>query len=300
MTRGRRGHAWSTAGTSISTCSRQAAGRAATDVPDDYVVVADRRPASQLDGGRGARARDPSVCRVTRRIRSACRSPRRATPAPPRRSGRGRRAGLPRRRLPRRPRRWSAAYEAAAASREPPATSWCGPVTYLPPAPADGYDLDALATLDATRTRRRPAPAPGEVGAADGDHDLFWSLSFALSAPRRGGGIGGFDEAYVGLRRRGHRLRAARRGRRASSWPGSARRAPTTSTTRSERRRSSTSTTSCATRRCSTPAGDGGRWRAGWTRSRAPGSSRTVRSRMSTKRSDARPIRHRTRTESLV
>ena len=79
--------------------------------------------------------------------------------------------------------------------RDEPGTVWSGPVTYLDPPPADGYDLAALATLDAPHAAR-PAPAPGErlTGA---DPDLFWSLSFACSADawRR---TGGFCEDYVG------------------------------------------------------------------------------------------------------
>ncbi|PKH41781.1 Glycosyltransferase, GT2 family [Nocardioides alpinus] len=79
--------------------------------------------------------------------------------------------------------------------RDEPATIWSGPVTYLEPPPADGYDLSALAGLDSPHPAR-PAPARGE--RLDGaDPDLFWSLSFACSAEawRR---TGGFCEDYVG------------------------------------------------------------------------------------------------------
>ena len=76
-----------------------------------------------------------------------------------------------------------------------PDVVWSGPVTYLDPPPAAGYDLTGLEALDAPHPAR-PAPAPGErlTGA---DPDLFWSLSFALSAEawRR---TGGFCEDYVG------------------------------------------------------------------------------------------------------
>ncbi|KGI70597.1 glycosyltransferase family 2 protein [Mycolicibacterium rufum] len=70
----------------------------------------------------------------------------------------------------------------------------CGPVTYLPPA-ADGYppeDLDALTDPHPAR----PAPPPG-VLQAESNHDLFWSLSFAVSVAtwRR---LGGFCEDYAG------------------------------------------------------------------------------------------------------
>ncbi|MDA0179846.1 galactosyltransferase-related protein [Solirubrobacter phytolaccae] len=71
----------------------------------------------------------------------------------------------------------------------------CGPVSYLPPAPPGGYPstgLDALAKPHPAR------PVPPEDGVQrSGDHTLFWTLSFAVTAPtwRR---IGGFCEAYVG------------------------------------------------------------------------------------------------------
>ncbi|MQW75317.1 glycosyltransferase family 2 protein [Nocardioides sp. dk4132] len=79
--------------------------------------------------------------------------------------------------------------------REDPERVWSGPVTYLPPAGPGGYPLDRLGELDAPHPAR-PAPAPGEV-ATGGDPDLFWSLSFAMSA-QSWERTGGFDEAYVG------------------------------------------------------------------------------------------------------
>jgi GT2 family glycosyltransferase len=87
----------------------------------------------------------------------------------------------------------TAAY--ADAVREQPGTVWSGPVTYLPPPGPDGYDLARLAELDAPHPAR-PAPAPGER-AHDADPDLFWSLSFALSAAAWSR-AGGFHEGYVG------------------------------------------------------------------------------------------------------
>ncbi|MBO0678589.1 glycosyltransferase family 2 protein [Mycolicibacterium sp. S2-37] len=70
-----------------------------------------------------------------------------------------------------------------------------GPVTYLPPPPRDGYPIDDLAAL--TRPHpARPAPGPTELITAD-DHDLFWSLSFAVSAGTWRL-LGGFCEQYVG------------------------------------------------------------------------------------------------------
>lgn len=68
-----------------------------------------------------------------------------------------------------------------------------GPVSYLPP--ADDYDLDGLADL-ADPHPARPVPADGEVLRAE-DHRLFWSLSFALTAPTWTR-LGGFCEAYAG------------------------------------------------------------------------------------------------------
>ncbi|MBE7325724.1 glycosyltransferase family 2 protein [Nocardioides sp. Y6] len=81
------------------------------------------------------------------------------------------------------------------AVRMRPDVVWSGPVTYLPPAPVAGYDLDRLAEMDDPHPAR-PAPAPGElvVGA---DPDLFWSLSFACSADAWRT-TGGFCEDYVG------------------------------------------------------------------------------------------------------
>ncbi len=77
---------------------------------------------------------------------------------------------------------------------EEPDTLWSGPVTYLPPSDGD-YDLARLSAMDNPH-RARPAPRPGAV-ERDGTHELFWSLSFALT-PALWQRIGGFDEAYVG------------------------------------------------------------------------------------------------------
>ena len=78
---------------------------------------------------------------------------------------------------------------------EEPDTVWSGPVTYLDPPPADGYDLTALELVDSPH-RARPAPRAGER-LRGADPDLFWSLSFACSAEawQR---TGGFCEDYVG------------------------------------------------------------------------------------------------------
>jgi GT2 family glycosyltransferase len=83
----------------------------------------------------------------------------------------------------------------AACVGEEPWTIWSGPVTYLSPPPATGYDLRRLEGLDDPHPAR-PAPPPG-VRMLGADPDLFWSLSFALSATvwRR---VGGFCEEYHG------------------------------------------------------------------------------------------------------
>lgn len=71
----------------------------------------------------------------------------------------------------------------------------CGTVSYLPPPPTCGYRLDDLPG-SAPPHPGRPAPADGEV-VTGGDHRLFWSLSFAVTATtwQR---IGGFCERYTG------------------------------------------------------------------------------------------------------
>ncbi|MDQ2814404.1 MAG: glycosyltransferase family 2 protein [Actinomycetota bacterium] len=81
------------------------------------------------------------------------------------------------------------------AAGEPDPTVLCGPVAYLPPPPADGYQLSALAELG----RPHPArPVPPETGTqSGGDHTLFWSLSFAVRA-KLWRELGGFCEQYSG------------------------------------------------------------------------------------------------------
>ncbi|MGI5128169.1 glycosyltransferase family 2 protein [Pseudonocardia sp. CA-107938] len=71
----------------------------------------------------------------------------------------------------------------------------CGPVAYLPPAPDGGYPATGLDRLAAPHPAR-PAPADHET-LDSADHELFWSLSFAVTAPVWAE-IGGFTEAYVG------------------------------------------------------------------------------------------------------
>lgn len=83
-------------------------------------------------------------------------------------------------------------YEEAAG--EAPGDLLCGPVTYLAPddRPRTVHELPPLTDPHPVR----PAPADDEL-VRGGDHDLFWSLSFAVTAGtwRR---LGGFCEEYVG------------------------------------------------------------------------------------------------------
>jgi GT2 family glycosyltransferase len=80
------------------------------------------------------------------------------------------------------------------ASDEAPGDLLCGPVHYLDPPSANGYDLDELPSP--TGHPARPVPAANHL-VRKGDHELFWSLSFAVTA-RTWREIGGFDECYEG------------------------------------------------------------------------------------------------------
>lgn len=81
------------------------------------------------------------------------------------------------------------------AARHTPPSLLCGPVSYLPPPPRSGYRLSSLAGLGRPHPARPVPPETGEL--ADGDHTLFWSVSFAVRASlwRE---LGGFCEQYVG------------------------------------------------------------------------------------------------------
>ena len=71
----------------------------------------------------------------------------------------------------------------------------CGPVTYLPPPRgSEGYPMALEPMINPHPAR--PAPPDGDV-VSSGDYELFWSLSFALTAAtwRR---IGGFYDRYRG------------------------------------------------------------------------------------------------------
>lgn len=71
----------------------------------------------------------------------------------------------------------------------------CGPVTYLPPPGPLGYDLDHVHELRRPHPAR-PAPPAGTVLTGT-DHNLFWSLSFAVTAATWNR-IGGFCTEYTG------------------------------------------------------------------------------------------------------
>jgi len=71
----------------------------------------------------------------------------------------------------------------------------CGPVTYLPPPGPSGYDLDHIHELRHPHPAR-PAPPAGAVLTGT-NYDLFWSLSFALTADTWNR-IGGFCTEYTG------------------------------------------------------------------------------------------------------
>jgi hypothetical protein len=87
-----------------------------------------------------------------------------------------------------------ARYSAAVASPEGRRGLLAGPVTYLPPAPREGWTAKSLSEHRAPH-RARPVPAAGTLEV--GDHRLFWSLSFALTA-ETWDRVGGFCPDYVG------------------------------------------------------------------------------------------------------
>ena len=81
------------------------------------------------------------------------------------------------------------------AGQDPSPRLLCGPVSYLPPPPPGGYDLDRVAGLAGPHPAR-PHPEEDET-LRGGDLRLFWSLSFAVR-PDVWEQIGGFCEEYVG------------------------------------------------------------------------------------------------------
>jgi N-acetylglucosaminyl-diphospho-decaprenol L-rhamnosyltransferase len=80
-------------------------------------------------------------------------------------------------------------YRRAAEKR--PDALLCGPVGYLPEGRHDPESFEGVAHFH----NFRPRPEAGEL--QEGEHRLFWSLSFAVSAStwQR---VGGFDERYEG------------------------------------------------------------------------------------------------------
>ena len=88
-----------------------------------------------------------------------------------------------------------AAYARRGRTRRRADSLLCGPVAYLPPPPAR-----RVRPRPARRSSRlhpgRPAPAAGDRQRG-GDHRLFWSLSFALTA-RCGAGSAGSASEYPG------------------------------------------------------------------------------------------------------
>lgn len=82
----------------------------------------------------------------------------------------------------------------AEAGRRAPDDLLCGPVTYLPQGLLPETP-EALAAATAPHPAR-PAPEAGDL-ERDGVHDLFWSLSFALT-PATWDRIGGFCEEFTG------------------------------------------------------------------------------------------------------
>ena len=87
----------------------------------------------------------------------------------------------------------------AAVTAEPGPALYCGTVQYL--ADGDTPDPDDPGPLDTRSLSGRPHPArpvPGPGDIVDGtDWRLFWSLSFAVSAPTWAR-LGGFHEGYRG------------------------------------------------------------------------------------------------------
>jgi len=106
-----------------------------------------------------------------------------------------------------------------AAAQAAPTELLCGPVHYLPESP-DGYQIDEL-PIQPVGHPARPVPPDGSI-VRPGDHALFWSLSFAVTASTWGR-IGGFDERYVGYG--GEDTDFGQRARRADvglAWVGGA------------------------------------------------------------------------------
>ena len=142
-----------------------------------------------LPGGLRRRQRRHRCGTPAGRAAARRRAQRRCRARPPRRR---RAARLPRRRLHPRPGTPAPLRRRGAQRRAGPALR---PGRLPPPATRGGYPLTRLAAL-ARAHPARPVPAEDALETG-GDHALFWTLSFAVTAAtwRR---IGGFCEDYVG------------------------------------------------------------------------------------------------------
>ena len=175
--------------------------------------------------------------------------------------------GLPRRRLPRRPRaprgrtprRSPTSPTRSGRGRSPTSTRRRPGATTCPRWPGS------------TRPTRAPGPRSRRARCTARTPTCSGRCR-SPAPPRPGRRTGGFCEDYVGYG--GEDTDFARVAVDGGTRPrvGAARRAPTTSGTRSPGRRSSTSSTSCATPRCSARAGAPRRCSAGWRPSRSAGS----------------------------
>ncbi|MFC8178989.1 glycosyltransferase family 2 protein [Rhodococcus sp. NPDC057297] len=85
-------------------------------------------------------------------------------------------------------------YELACEDSSNSTALLCGPVTYLPPHPGRWSEEELIAHTNPHGAR--PSPAVGAVESGT-NYDLFWSLSFAVTA-RTWAQLGGFFEGYTG------------------------------------------------------------------------------------------------------
>jgi len=86
-------------------------------------------------------------------------------------------------------------YAEAADINDSPGRVLCGPVANLPPPPETGYDLTSLAD-EGVPVHGRPIPRAEEIVESQ-DFNLFWSLSFAITAASWHS-FGGFNDTYLG------------------------------------------------------------------------------------------------------
>ncbi|OZE87080.1 sugar transferase [Rhodococcus sp. 15-649-1-2] len=88
----------------------------------------------------------------------------------------------------------AATYERACTDSANTMSLLCGPVTYLPPHPERWSEEELIAHTNPHGARPNPAVGAVESGS---NYDLFWSLSFAVTAPTWAR-LGGFFEGYTG------------------------------------------------------------------------------------------------------